>query len=153
MKKILETTAELTALAQKHAKKQWDKHKRPVRLYNKGDLIYLDSFHITTDRPNKKLKDKHYGPFEVLEKIRTSAYKLKLPKDWRPIHPVFNEVLLSLAIQPKFPNQKKIETKAPAITATKPEPKYVLDSKWECNTMRYLVKWKESPCVEATWVL
>ena len=105
-----------------------------------------------TDRPNKKLEDKHYGPFEVLEKIGASAYKLKLPKDWRPIHPVINEVLLSPAIKPKFPNQDKIETKALTITATQPEPEYILDSKWERNTMRYLVKWKESPHVEATWV-
>ena len=152
MKKISETTAELAALAQKHAKKQWDKHKRPARQYNKGDLVYLDSFHITTDRPNKKLEDKRYGPFEILEKIGASAYKLKLPKDWRPIHPVFNEVLLSPATKPKFPNQDKIETKAPAITATKPEPEYILDSKWERGTMCYLVKWRDSPRVEATWV-
>ena len=44
--------------------------------------MYLDSFHITMDCPNKKLEDKHYGPFEVLEKIGASVYKLKLPKDW-----------------------------------------------------------------------
>ena len=152
MKKISETAAELAALAQKHAKKQWDKHKQPARQYNKGDLVYLDSFHITTDRPNKKLKDKRYGLFEILEKIGASVYKLKLPKDWWPIHPVFNEVLLSPAVKPKFPNQEKIETKAPTITATKPEPEYILDSKWERNVMRYLVKWKESPRIEATWV-
>ena len=94
-----------------------------------------------------------YGPFKILEKIGQSAYKLKLPKDWQPIHPVFNKVLLSPAIKPKFPNQEKIETKAPVITATKPEPEYILDSKWEQNVMRYLVKWKEAPRVEATWVL
>ena len=82
MKKISETAAELATLAQKHAKKQWDKHKWLARQYNKGDFVYLDSFHITTDRPNKKLEDKHYRPFEILEKIGTSAYKLKLPKDW-----------------------------------------------------------------------
>ena len=131
MKKISETTAKLATLAEKHAKKQWDKHKWPAWQYNKGDLIYLDSFHITTDRPNKKLKDKRYGPFKVLEKIGQSAYKLKLPRDWQLIHPVFNEVLLSPAIEPKFPNQERIETKAPVITATKPEPEYILDSKWE----------------------
>ena len=58
MKKISETATGLTMLAQKHAKKQWDKHKQPARQYNKGDLVYLDLFHITTDRPNKKLEDK-----------------------------------------------------------------------------------------------
>ena len=49
MKKISETAAKLATLAQKHAKKQWDKHKQPARQYNKGDLVYLDLFHITTD--------------------------------------------------------------------------------------------------------
>ena len=131
MKKISETTAKLAALAQKHTKKQWNKHKQPAQQYSKGDLMYLDSFHITTDWPNKKLEDKCYGPFKIIEKIRQSAYKLKLPKDWRPIHPVFNEVLLSPAIKPKFPNQDKIETKAPQVTTTNPEPEYILDLKWE----------------------
>lgn len=33
-----------------------------------------------------------------------------------------------------------------------PKPEYILDSKWKRGTMHYLVKWKELPHIEATWV-
>jgi hypothetical protein len=54
----------------------------------------------------KKLDNKHYGPFTILEKIGTSSYKLQLPSFWSWIHNVFNEVLLLPFTPPTFPSQQ-----------------------------------------------
>jgi hypothetical protein len=39
----------------------------------------------------KKLDDKQFRPFKILEKFGASADKLELPGTWKAIHPVFNE--------------------------------------------------------------
>ena len=59
-----------------------------------GTKVWLDGRNITPFRPMKKLAEKRYGPFEILERIGPSSYKLKLPTTWKGVHPVFNEVLL-----------------------------------------------------------
>ena len=56
----------------------------------------------------KKLAEKRYGPFEILEAIGPSAYRLKLPTTWKGIHPVFNEVLLLPFVSP-LPSQSTIQ--------------------------------------------
>jgi len=48
------------------------------------------------------LDHKKLGPFTILEKIGKSAYRLKLPKSWNRVHPVFNELLLSSYHPPNF---------------------------------------------------
>ena len=42
----------------------------------------------------KKLQAKRAGPYTITKKVSLSAYKLRLPRDWK-IHPVFNESLLT----------------------------------------------------------
>jgi hypothetical protein len=43
----------------------------------------------------KKLDDKQFRPFKILEKFGASADKLELPGTWKAIHPVFNESVSS----------------------------------------------------------
>ncbi|OJT15194.1 Transposon Tf2-12 polyprotein [Trametes pubescens] len=94
MKRISEQAAAALKVAKDTMKRKYDKHRRESIPYNIGDWVLLDSFHISSDRPNKKLEDKRYGPFQIQEKVGRGAYRLKLPKQWKAIHPVFNEVLL-----------------------------------------------------------
>lgn len=86
----------------------------------------MEGKNITTTRPTKKLNDKRYGPFTILEKIGSSAYKLDLPKTWKAIHPVFNETLLTLFHPPAFPTQKK-PNPPPAVTI-EGSPEYEVES-------------------------
>ena len=58
-----------------------------------GELSRLSSKNITTKRPSKRLDNKRYGPFEVLERIGAVAYRPKLP-DAYTIHDVFHVSLL-----------------------------------------------------------
>ena len=56
--------------------------------------------------PTKKMKDKWFRPYEVLEKVGTSAYHLNLPRTWERIYSVFNKAILKLAVEPEFSLQK-----------------------------------------------
>ncbi len=98
------------------------------------------------DQPNKKLENKRYGPFRVEEKVGASAYRLKLPPKWKLCHPVFNEVLLTLAHNPEFPNQAKTSQEVPTLLEPDQEVESILDSKiveglGQSRKVHYLVQW------------
>ena len=74
-------------------KRNVDKHWRLPTNYNLGDLVWLSSANIPSDRPSRKLDYKFLGPYVVVEKVGSSAYKIKTPgRSTR--HATFNETLL-----------------------------------------------------------
>jgi nucleoid DNA-binding protein len=85
-------------------KNQYDKHKQPAINYQTGDKVYINTEHLPTVRQSKKLDKKFYGPYEIIEKVGQSAYRIKIPASWK-VYNVFNEVLLKLYHAPHFPNQ------------------------------------------------
>ncbi|CDO78250.1 hypothetical protein BN946_scf184892.g1 [Trametes cinnabarina] len=74
----------------------------------------------------------------------------ELPARWRRIHPVFNEVLLTPAHAPEFPNQVR-DLPVPDLVAPGLQPEEILDSKLAAGTIFYYVKWKNRTRAEATW--
>lgn len=54
--------------------------------------LQLRGKNIRTKR-NRKLEWKQFGPFEVVEKLGSQAYRLAIPKHWR-IHDTFHVSLL-----------------------------------------------------------
>lgn len=154
MKLIQEEASATLARAQEIMKERYDLHKRPSRTYQIGDWVYVSSKDIDSIRPQKKLDDKRYGPFRILDKIGVSAYKLKLPPSMSRIHPVFNEVLLIPAKPPEFPNQRNpILIPEPSTIQNTPlwEPESIYNARWNKGTLEYLVRWKGLPSYEATW--
>jgi len=69
-------------------KKYYDRKAKEQPSIEVGDLVMLNAKNIHTKRPSKKLSPKLYGPFKVLEKKVSRAYKLKISLRWK-IHPVF----------------------------------------------------------------
>jgi hypothetical protein len=65
--------------------------------YQPGDRVYLDASDIQTTQPSKKLSHQCLGPFEVVKKVGSDAYHLKLPQSMSCLHPVFNVVKLTPA--------------------------------------------------------
>ncbi|KAI1673224.1 hypothetical protein L13192_04083 [Pyrenophora tritici-repentis] len=68
----------------------------PALAYEVGDEVWLDARNIRTQRASKKLDWKNLGPYRVVRKISSQAYRLDLPATMK-IHPVFYVSLLRLA--------------------------------------------------------
>jgi hypothetical protein len=77
--------------AQNRMKLQADR-QRSGRSFQVGEqvLLKLQPYAQTSlvNRPFPKLAFKYFGPFEVLQRIGQTAYKLKLPEGSQ-VHPVF----------------------------------------------------------------
>jgi hypothetical protein len=59
---------------------------------------------LKQSKKDNKLSPKYYGPYKVLQKIGTMAYKLELPASSR-VHPVFHVSCLKKFIGDKIPVQ------------------------------------------------
>ena len=124
-------------------KRFYDWHAGQEVTYEPGSMVFLDGRHIKTNRPSAKMEDKWFGPFEVLAKVGASAYRLKLPRNWKQVHPVFNISLLKPANEPAFDLQRKPPPPPPTIVDDEEEYEVdeILDSRLHRGKLQYLVKW------------
>jgi Chromo (CHRromatin Organisation MOdifier) domain/Integrase core domain len=139
--------------AQRIMKEKYDKHRKPVE-YKKGQKVWLNIKHFTSERSSKKLDHKRYGPFEIEEQHRRSSYRLKLPKTWK-IFPIFNEILLTPYIPPSFPSQEKKHLRPPPEIIDNDEEyeiEEILDSCIRRNKLYYLVHWLGYARDEDSWI-
>ena len=60
-------------------KQFYDRTKEESIQYKKDNKVWLEAINIITKYPIKKLNNKYLELFEILEKIRKLAYRLKLP--------------------------------------------------------------------------
>ena len=142
-----------TQLSLEHAKDDMQKYhdrkaQSPIE-YVKGDKVLLEATNIRTEWPSKKLDDKWYGPFEILEKVGPAAYKLKLNR----FHPVFNECPLHPYKQGQFPSQKWPPPPPPDIIQGKQaqEIENIIDARERRSSIEFLVHWKGFPREENEW--
>jgi hypothetical protein len=142
--------------AQQVMKTNADK-KRKEATFNVGDkvLVRLQPYrqHSAALRKNQKLSMRYFGPFKVLAKIGTVAYKLELP-DTAKIHPVFHIAQL------KEFKGSDVESYIPLpLTTTDIGPTFVptkvLDArmimKGRLQTPQVLVQWGDNDTAEIKW--
>ena len=103
---VLQILKDNLTMAQNHMKQEVDQHRRK-RSFEVGDwvLLRLQPYkHMSLKQANKdnKLSPKYYGPYKVLAKIGTMAYKLELPASSR-VHLVFHVSCLKKVIGDKIP--------------------------------------------------
>ena len=139
MKKIWEETEASLVSTADQMKRFYDKKRSESRNYQIGDQVLLDGKNIPTTRPTKKLEDRRYGPFQIIDKIGESAYKLRVPRSWKMMHPVFNKIFL----EPYTPLNRNT-TKHPLPTIIEGQEEYdveeIMDSKLIRRKLHYLVK-------------
>jgi hypothetical protein len=128
-------------------KTQADKH-RSARSFQIGDNVYLRLQPFVQSslapRSHHKLCFKYYGPFKILEKIGSVAYKLELPSTCT-IHPVFHVSLL----KPAPPSGTKCPSTLPELSEALQVSEQV-----QCGTRsipQLLIKWSDLPADLATW--
>ncbi|OMP09215.1 hypothetical protein CCACVL1_01071 [Corchorus capsularis] len=144
------------ARAQNRMKMQADRHRKE-RHFEEGEWVWVKlqpyRQQSVVKRTTQKLAKKYFGPFQIIKRVGTVAYELKLPADSR-IHPVFHVSLLkayrgNLDINPTPLPALAIEDQ-PVL-----EPEVVLKTRevkyQDQNLPQILVKWKNLPEAEATW--
>ena len=121
--------------------------------YKPKDKVWLKGKNLWSTRLTKKFTNKQYGPFKNLEKIGSSAYRLKIPKSWTGVYLVFNEILLSPYHEPTYSGQKKPPPPLPIEVEGHPEYEVeaILGMRKCGRGMQYLVKWKGYGPEENTW--
>ncbi|WVZ49645.1 hypothetical protein U9M48_000985 [Paspalum notatum var. saurae] len=137
--------------AQTYAKRHYDGHHRELE-FKVGNWVWLRLLHrqarSLVGRNKGKLGPRYAGPFQVLERVGTVAYRLQLPHDAR-IHDVFHVGLL-----------KPFQGTPPDITPALPDmehrrvlptPARVLRARLRRDVWHLLVQWEGLTAAEATW--
>ncbi|MBW0522633.1 hypothetical protein O181_062348, partial [Austropuccinia psidii MF-1] len=124
-------------------KRYANKSRANPPVFNPGNMVWLSSKNIKSTRPTKKLSERWLGPFPVLKKVSIHAYHLKLPSQWKSIHPVFHISLLEPVKTSTIPNWHQ-EPPPPIIIEEEEEweVSQILDSKLKRRKLCYLVEWK-----------
>nr|XP_043637841.1 uncharacterized protein LOC122608824 [Erigeron canadensis] len=138
--------------AQNRMKQQADKH-RSERSFEPGLWVYLKLQPYMQNslwvHKHSKLTPKYFGPFLIVEKVGSVAYKLDLPEEAQ-IHPVFHVSLLKGADEPP---SKVIPLPREACFTLQPQS--ILDRKLVKRgnraAMKVLVHWKGQLMQDATW--
>ncbi|MBW0502865.1 hypothetical protein O181_042580 [Austropuccinia psidii MF-1] len=106
-------------------------------------MVWLSSKNIKSTRPTKKPSERWLGLFPTLKKVSTHAYHLKLPYQWKCIHPVFHISLLETVKTSTILNRHQ-EPPPPIIIEEEEEWEIsqILDSKLKRRKLWYLVEWK-----------
>jgi len=133
-------------------KEYHDLHRKPDTNLQSGARVWLLPRNIKTTRPSKKLDYKTIGPFKILAKIGTSAYKLALPPS-RAIHNTFHISLLEPYQDNGFPSQMK---EPPPPIQIEGQDEYeldeIIDTRLHYNKLQYRARWKRySPEHDKVW--
>ncbi|MBW0463544.1 hypothetical protein O181_003259 [Austropuccinia psidii MF-1] len=108
-----------------------------------GEKVWLASKNIKTTRATKKLTEEWVGPFEVIKKIGRHDYHLKLPLQWKAVHPVFHVSLLEPVKQSSIPDCNQLPLPPTLVEKQEEwEVAQVLGSKLKRDKLWYFVEWK-----------
>jgi hypothetical protein len=144
MEDIWKFTKEKLANAQDMQKRYADRKRIPSPEYKPGDMVWLSTKNIKTERPSRKLDHKWIGPYKV-RKVVKGACHLELPQSMK-IHDTFHTSLLRMAATDPLTGQT--QPPPPPITIDEEEEYEVddiLDSRYHYGKLQYRVAWTGHP--------
>jgi len=153
MRMVIEEAKSAIRKAQEDMKRYYDRRRTPAPVFNPGNKVFLDTSDIRTTRPSQKLSHRRLGPFVVERRIGPMAYRLKLPYRMKQLHPVFNIVKLTLALDDPITGCKTEDYPLPIVIDGEAEweVEEILDSCWHWRRFQYLIKWKEYGREHNSW--
>jgi transposase InsO family protein len=153
--KALSQLAHRTVIAAQERQKAYADKRRQELVFNVGDKVFLNADRVdnivTKNRPSRKLNDKRIGPYAIIAKVGSVAYRLRLPKNIR-VHPVFHVSQLEPA--PKKDSFNRIVDPPPPIEVgdhDEYEVEEILNHRRRRGKLEFLVKWNGYPTDDATW--
>ena len=133
--------------------KYYNQRRTPAPEYQPRDRVYLDASNIHTTRPSRKLSHQRLGPFPVIRKVGNGAYHLHLPPSMSRLHPVFNIIKLTLALDDPVPGHHL--RPPPLLEIVDREEEFIvekiLDSRVINRKLHYLVKWEGYGIEHNSW--
>jgi len=133
-----------------------DKKRNPTPSFVIGDKVLLDSSNYPSTRPSRKLSERRYGPFKIIEKVSDLTFKLDLPKTWK-IHPTFH--VDKLRRYHEDPNSPNFTEPPPDLVEGREEYEVedILDVDYRFlqgtrkRALHFLVKWVGYHSKDNTW--
>lgn len=137
--------------AQESAALQFDKHRAPLPEYTIGDKVWLSARNIKMKRPTKKLDHRYLGPYTIIARVSSHAYRLELPKSLH-IHDVFHVQLLEKYIENEIPGRTQV---APSPIEVEGDLEYevecILDHRFYRKRRQFLIKWLGYSAEHNSW--
>ncbi|XP_027158315.1 microtubule-associated protein 70-1-like [Coffea eugenioides] len=136
--------------------KQFVDKGRTERSFSIGDSVYLKLQPYRQSsvalRRNLKLSSKYYGPYKIVQKVGSAAYKLELPED-STIHPVFHVSLLKPSTKGVSPTQDLPLTTENGQVKIAPESILATREvvRKRQKVLQVLVKWLNLTPDDSTW--
>ncbi|QRW22888.1 Retrotransposable element Tf2 protein [Rhizoctonia solani] len=132
------------------SKERMTREKGTILEYSVGKKVWLDGKNVELRTNSNKLDPKRLGPFKIIKKVSSHAYRLELPETLK-IHDVFYIGLLSKSH--KSPNQPFPEQPPPETIEGEEEYKVeqIIDSKRQRGKWLYLIKWKGYGPEDNSW--
>ena len=148
---VQKDTGKALEQAAEDMKRFYDRNRGKTPDFQVGQKVLLDTADLSLNRPSRKLSEKRTGPFEIISKVGTHAYRLKLPLNWKNVHPVFH--VSKLDPYHEDPNHPNHPTPPPDVIGEELEweVEKILDSKFQGGRLLFFVKWLGYPDSDASW--
>ncbi|KAL3642925.1 hypothetical protein CASFOL_013740 [Castilleja foliolosa] len=146
-----------TLITQQRMRTAANRHRKDIH-FAVGDLVLLKlqpyRQHSVFRRTSQKLSRHFYGPFAIIEKVGTMAYRLQLP-DYCRIHPIFHVSLLRRFVG-SSDNTPTVALPAKLIDGNPVSVPSRVHGRRTCLEQgkmieQVLIEWSEGGKLDATW--
>ena len=115
-----------------------------------GDKVWLETTNLHMNGP-KKLQMRRTSPFEIEEVISRTAFRLRIPPQWK-IHPVFHASLLTTYKETPKHGPNFLRPPPDLIDGKEEyEVEAVLRHRGKPGRRTFLIRWKGYSAAEDTW--